>query len=104
MVSDLASLSGLAPVVAVVALLGGVIIYGVKSNNEAHKEKGEAFLDESRRKDQVLSDLTKRAFDSMDKNTEVLQKLIAAIQVNTDATRRVSETLDEMRLEIAGKQ
>ena len=101
MIPDASSLAGLPIIVSVLLIMGGLLVYTIKSNSETQKEKGLAFLDDNKRKDEVLATLTIRAFDSMDKNTEVLQKLIGAIQVNTDATKAVSKTLEDMRLEIA---
>ena len=113
--TEIASLKDLAPIVAEALIFAGVIVYIIRSsnetdkeivrlNNEAHREKGIAHFEENKRRDDMLFALQKETLTALNRNTEASTKLISAIQINTDATRKVSDTLEQMRLEIAERQ
>lgn len=104
MIDTLPKLENLTPLVAIVLLFVVALIYMLrtfgeesKRNAEVHKQKTQAFLEDSVRKDGMITELTHMAFEAMERNTQ-------AFITNTEMTKKVMESIDRLRSEMFSKK
>ena len=115
MIDTLPQLENLTPLVAIVLLFLGWSYWQQRQNSkstkdildtfekeaarsaEMHKQKVEAFLQDNIRKDTTITELTRMAFDAMERNTQ-------AFITNTEMTKKVMESIDRLRSEMFNRK